>query len=146
MGMYDDIVISKSYMRNLLTKKQEKILNTCKSNDYQTKSLDNCMLKYSFYRSKLYKADYNWEKKSFEKRKPVKFTGTINAYRTIKIKDDTYWIEVNFTVDRFHQRLHERAAHVAHPVDGLQLWVNHQRPTLCDVHDDAILDGEAVSR
>ena len=98
MGMYDDIVISKSYMRNLLTKKQEKILNTCKSNDYQTKSLDNCMLKYSFYRSKLYKADYNWEKKSFEKRKPVKFTGTINAYRTIKIRDDTYWIEVNFTV------------------------------------------------
>ena len=98
MGMYDDIEISKSYTRNLLTKKQEKILNLCKSNDYQTKSLDNALLKFSFYRSKLYKSEWDDKNKKFTKRKPVKFTGVVNAYKVIKKDDKDYWVELDFTV------------------------------------------------
>ena len=38
MGMFDDIIVPKSYLKDLLTKEQEKLI---KDNNYQTKSLEN---------------------------------------------------------------------------------------------------------
>ena len=43
MGMFDDIIVPKSYLKGLLTKDQEKLI---KNNDYQTNSLENFLSLY----------------------------------------------------------------------------------------------------
>ena len=55
MGMFDDITVPKSYLRNLLSKKEEKLL--AGSHSFQTKSLDNLMDEYKIHRKYLYKLD-----------------------------------------------------------------------------------------
>ena len=55
MGMFDDIIVPKSYLRNLLTKKDEELLAS--NHSFQTKSLDNLMDEYKIYRKHLYKLD-----------------------------------------------------------------------------------------
>ena len=47
MGMFDDIIVPKSYLRGLLDKKQEKLLKG--KHSFQTKSLDNALFQYKVF-------------------------------------------------------------------------------------------------
>ena len=49
MGMFDDIIVPKSYLKGLLTKEQEKLI---KDNNYQTKCLENSLAQYKVYKQK----------------------------------------------------------------------------------------------
>jgi len=51
MGMFDDIHVPKSYLRSLLTRKQERVIE---GNSYQTKCLDNTLFQYKIYKQKLF--------------------------------------------------------------------------------------------
>ena len=53
MGMFDDIIVPKSYLRSLLKKEDEKLLD--KNHLFQTKDLDNMMDMYKVHRQYLYK-------------------------------------------------------------------------------------------
>ena len=55
MGMFDDIIVPKSYLRNLLSKKEEKLLAS--SHRFPTQSLDNLMDEYKIHRKYLHKLD-----------------------------------------------------------------------------------------
>lgn len=55
MGMFDDIIVPKSYLRNLLSKENEKLLAS--NHSFQTKSLDNVLDVYKIYRKHLHKLD-----------------------------------------------------------------------------------------
>ena len=87
MGMFDDIIVPKSYLRGLLTKKQEKLI---KDNNYQTKSLENFLGQYKVYRQKLFiKKDKEWVKDGY--------TGSVNFYTSFQDKDENvWWSEFNF--------------------------------------------------
>ena len=43
MGMYDELLITRTYLKDLLTKEQEKVLKS-HDNVYQTKSLENGLM------------------------------------------------------------------------------------------------------
>jgi len=55
MGMFDDIIVPKSYLKNLLTKENEKLLH--KDHVFQTKAFDNLLDVYKVFRQRLYKLD-----------------------------------------------------------------------------------------
>ena len=64
MGMFDDIIVPKSYLRGLLSKKEEKILKASKRYGgsvtgckFQTKDLENLLSTYKVYKQKLYMND-----------------------------------------------------------------------------------------
>tara|TARA_R110000824_G_scaffold9022_1_gene40790 strand:+ start:3437 stop:4126 length:690 start_codon:yes stop_codon:yes gene_type:complete len=64
MGMFDDIIVPKSYLKGLLGKKEEKILKTAKRYGgsvtgciFQTKDLENVLSTYKVYKQKLYVND-----------------------------------------------------------------------------------------
>ena len=88
MGMFDDIIVPKSYLKGLLTKEQEKLV---KSSDYQTKSLENFLGQYKVYRQKLFvKENKEWVKDTR--------SGKIIFYTSFYDKDDnTWWREFKFT-------------------------------------------------
>ena len=88
MGMFDDIIVPKSYLRDLLTKEQEKLI---KDNNYQTKSLENFLGQYKVYRQKLFvKEGKEWIKDTR--------SGKINFYTSFRDKDkNTWWREFEFT-------------------------------------------------
>ena len=88
MGMFDDIIVPKSYLRDLLTKEQEKLV---KSSDYQTKSLENFLGQYKVYRQKLFvKENKEWVKDTR--------TAKINFYMSFYDKDkNMWWSEYEFT-------------------------------------------------
>ena len=89
MGMFDDIIVPKAYLKGLLTKEQEKLV---KSNNYQTKSLENFLGQYKVYRQKLFvKEDKEWIKDTR--------SGKINFYTSFRDKDkNTWWGEFEFTL------------------------------------------------
>ena len=88
MGMFDDIIVPKSYLKGLLTKEQEKLV---KSSDYQTKSLENFLGQYKIYRQKLFvKENKKWVKDTR--------TAKINFYISFYDKDkNMWWSEYEFT-------------------------------------------------
>ena len=88
MGMFDDIIVPKSYLKGLLTKEQEKLI---KDNNYQTKSLENFLGQYKVYRQKLFvKEGKEWVKDTR--------SGKIIFYTSFYDKDDnTWWSEFEFT-------------------------------------------------
>ena len=88
MGMFDDIIVPKSYLKGLLTVEQEKLV---KSNNYQTKSLENFLGQYKVYRQKLFvKENKEWIKDT----RPAK----INFYTSFYDKDkNMWWSEYEFT-------------------------------------------------
>jgi hypothetical protein len=90
MGMFDDIIVPKSYLKGLLTKEQEKLI---KDNNYQTKSLGNFLGSYKVYRQKLFiKENEEWVKDAY--------TGKINFYTSFYDKDEnTWWSEYEFTFE-----------------------------------------------
>ena len=101
MGMFDDITVPKSYLRNLLSKKEEKLL--AGSHSFQTKSLDNLMDEYKIHRKYLYKLDrsgrhlLNPPSKS-EKWIKVNKDVVVNFYDTVKdSKGNEYLFEFDFT-------------------------------------------------
>ena len=53
MGMFDDIIVPKSYLRGILDKKDESLFDT--HHRFQTKDLENSLAVYKIYRSQLYK-------------------------------------------------------------------------------------------
>lgn len=89
MGMFDDIIVPKSYLKSLLTNEQEKLI---KSNRYQTKSLENFLGTYKVYRQKLFvKENKEWIKDTR--------SGKINFYTSFRDKDkNTWWGEFEFTL------------------------------------------------
>ena len=97
MGMFDDIIVPKSYLKNLLTKKQEKLM---KDNSYQTKSLENFLGQYKIHRQKLYLKRggvFQPDKKGKAKWDFIPHTGSVDFYDSVK--DDsgnTWWIEFSF--------------------------------------------------
>ena len=96
--MFDDIIVPKSYLKNLLTKKQEKLMKGDKT--FQTKSLENILGFYKVYRQKLYlRRDgvFQAEKKGKAKWDFIPHTGSVDFYDSVK--DDsgnTWWIEFSF--------------------------------------------------
>ena len=88
MGMFDDIIVPKSYLKGLLTKEQEKLV---KDNDYQTKSLENLLGQYKVYKQKLFvKENKEWIRDTR--------SGKINFYTSFSDKDEnTWWREFEFT-------------------------------------------------
>ena len=88
MGMFDDIIVPKSYLKGLLTKEQEKLV---KSNNYQTKSLENFLGQYKVYKQKLFvKENKEWVKDTR--------TAKINFYMSFYDKDkNMWWSEYEFT-------------------------------------------------
>ena len=88
MGMFDDIIVPKSYLKGLLTKEQEKLV---KDNNYQTKSLENFLGQYKIYRQKLFvKENKEWVKDTR--------TAKINFYMSFYDKDkNMWWSEYEFT-------------------------------------------------
>ena len=100
MGMFDDIIVPKSYLRGLLSKKEEKILKTgCR---FQTKDLGNVLSTYKVYKQKLYINDrtlWNCEPPDTEQRnestskkypyekgrwQETRYTGAVVFYNTFK--------------------------------------------------------------
>ena len=112
MGMFDDIIVPKSYLKGLLTKEQEKLV---KDNNYQTKSLENGLGQYKIHKQKLFINDKSlWNSKPpdteqrskstsqkypYEKGRWIvrSFNGAVNFYTTFRDKNDnTWWAEFNF--------------------------------------------------
>jgi uncharacterized protein len=96
MGMFDDIIVPKSYLRGILTKQQEKLI---KNDNYQTKCLENSLCIYKVYRHKLYKSDKHLP--HIEGKKKWVFTphtGAVSFYENFENdKGDSYWVEFIFT-------------------------------------------------
>ena len=119
MGMFDDIIVPKSYLKGLLTKEQEKLI---KDNNYQTKCLENSLAQYKVYKQKLFIKDgspwgsepldqyvfttkkqetkntpkaQNQQKARWEK---VSYNDTVNFYTSFCDKDkNMWWVEFNFS-------------------------------------------------
>ena len=94
MGMFDDIIVPKSYLKGLLTKDQEKII---RGNLYQTKCLDRTLRMYKVYKQKLYAQEPPSTKTEKRKWKAVDYTGEVYFYDSIKDeKGDAHWVEFRF--------------------------------------------------
>ena len=94
MGMFDEIMVPKGYLRSLLDKENEKLLD--KNHLFQTKDLDNLMDRYQAYRQYLYKKDRSAH--PFEEWEKVKKNVTIRFYDYLKNeKGDEYELECEFT-------------------------------------------------
>ena len=89
MGMFDNITVPKAYLRSLLTKEQEKLVDR---NDFQTKSLENCLWDYKVYKQKLFLKN---PKKGWDK---ISYTGKITFYNLFREESDiSYWALFTFT-------------------------------------------------
>ena len=101
MGMFDEIVVPKAYLRNLLTKENEKLLH--KDHVFQTKDFENLLDVYKVYRQRLYKRD----REGFEGTEVEDLTDKWNKvhedavvvfYDQIKDDEDNeHWFEFEFT-------------------------------------------------
>ena len=107
MGMFDDIIVPKSYLRGLLDKKQEKLLKG--NHVFQTKSLDNTLSQYKVFAQRLYKLDPS----EFDFTEGVQHTTLvdkwINIDNTIKIvfydsvkdkEENEWWFEFEFSFNK----------------------------------------------
>ena len=123
MGMFDEIIVPKSYLKGLLTKDQEKLLKvssryggSVRGIEFQTKCLESALFHYKIYKQKLFKNDgslWNCEPPNTEQRNEntskkypyekgrwnkVHHDGTVNFYTSIYDKDqNVWWIEFKFT-------------------------------------------------
>ena len=123
MGMFDDIIVPKSYLKGLLSKKEEKILKASKRYggsvtgcEFQTKDLENALSTYKVYKQKLYMNDktlWNCEppdteqkSESTSKKYPyekgrwqeVDHTGAVVFYNTFRDeKQNEWWFEFEFS-------------------------------------------------
>jgi hypothetical protein len=89
MGMFDEIIIPKSYLKGILDKKDEKLFDTY--HKFQTKDLENSLAVYKIYRGYLSKriGKDKWEK--------VTTTAEISFYDTFTTANgDECWFEFQF--------------------------------------------------
>ena len=94
MGMFDEIRVPKGYLRSLLDKEDEKLLD--KNHLFQTKDLDNLMDLYKVYRQYLYKKKR--EALPFEEWEKVKKNVTIRFHDYLQDKKgDEYELACEFT-------------------------------------------------
>ena len=92
--MFDEIMVPKGYLKSLLNKEDEKLLE--KNHLFQTKDLDNLMDLYKVHRQYLYKKKK--EALPFEEWEKVKKNVVIRFYDHLTSKyNDEYWIECEFT-------------------------------------------------
>tara|TARA_R110001583_G_scaffold92943_1_gene235693 strand:- start:186 stop:665 length:480 start_codon:yes stop_codon:yes gene_type:complete len=87
--MFDNITVPKTYLKSLLTKDQEKLINR---NDFQTKSLDNSLGHYKIYKQYLFlkKSQKQWEK--------ISYNGKVTFYTLFREESDvSYWAVFTFT-------------------------------------------------
>lgn len=123
MGMFDEIIVPKSYLKGLLSKDQETLLKvssryggSVRGIEFQTKCLESALFHYKIYKQTLFKNDgslWNCEPPDTEQRTkdtPKKYPyekgrwnkvthdGTVNFYTSIYDKDqNVWWIEFEFT-------------------------------------------------
>ena len=100
MGMFDDIIVPKSYLRGLLDKKQEKLLKG--NHVFQTKSLDNTLSQYKVYAQRLYKLERSVDMGGgIETWRKLDNTVVVVFYDTIKDKkENEWWFEFGFTFNK----------------------------------------------
>lgn len=100
MGMFDDIIVPKSYLRGLLDKKQEKLLKG--NHTFQTKSLDNTLSRYKVYAQRLYKLERSVDMGgNIETWRKLDNTVVVVFYDTIKDKkENEWWFEFGFTFNK----------------------------------------------
>jgi hypothetical protein len=96
MGMFDEIIVPKSYLKSLLDKKDEHLFNT--NHTFQTKDMCCAMDVYKVYRQRLYKL----EKNSFSGKKEdwTSVNDNVDISFCDSIKDDkgdVWWSEFEFT-------------------------------------------------
>ena len=103
MGMFDEIIVPKSYLKGLLTKEQEKLI---KDNNYQTKCLENALFQYKLHSRKLYinkKTGWTMESEPAPEKPTYElafYTGSVNFYNSIQDeRGDCHWVEFCFTFD-----------------------------------------------
>jgi len=96
MGMFDEILVPKSYLRGLLKKRDERFFS--KDHLFQTKDLDNVMDLYKIHRQRLYKLDQSTKDAEEEKKwNIVKDNIEINFYDIVKSKNgDEHSVEFEF--------------------------------------------------
>ena len=100
MGMFDNIIVPKSYLRGLLDKKQEKLLKG--NHTFQTKSLDNTLSRYKVYAQRLYKLERSVDMGGgVETWRKLDNTVVVVFYDTIKDKkENEWWFEFGFTFNK----------------------------------------------
>jgi hypothetical protein len=97
MGMFDEIVVPKSYLRNLINKEEEMLFR--KDHVFQTKDFDNVMDLYKVFGQQLYKLDrsVSFLGDENEKWSKVNDNVSINFYDNVTDKKgDRYWMEFEF--------------------------------------------------
>jgi hypothetical protein len=103
MGMFDEIIVPKAYLKNLLHKGEERLLKT--KHLFQTKDLDNVMDVYKIHRQQLYRLDRSeflleegiQHTKLTDKWNKVNNESEINFYSNVlDRKDNEYWFEFKF--------------------------------------------------
>jgi hypothetical protein len=103
MGMFDDIIVPKAYLRGLIRKDYEKLLN--KDHLFQTKDLDNVMDVYKVYRQRLYRLDRSefileegtQHTKLTDKWNGVKDDVGVRFYTNVEDKaGNDHWFEFSF--------------------------------------------------
>ena len=107
MGMFDDIIVPKSYLKDILDKKDESLFDTY--HKFQTKDLENSLAVYKVHRNQLYKqTGSEWTPAPDEDKrvdpdeaKPkwdkTTTTAEISFYDTFTTKDgDECWFEFKF--------------------------------------------------
>ena len=102
--MFDDIIVPKAYLRNLLRKEDEKLLDT--KHLFQTKDLDNLLDVYKIHKQQLYMLDRSesflkegvQHTKFTEKWIKVNSDSEIEFYSNVLDEEDNeYWFEFKFT-------------------------------------------------
>ena len=105
--MFDEIIVPKSYLRNLLTKENEKLL--LKNHVFQTKSFANFLDLYKVYRQQLFKCDREGLQSEGEKKdskladKWNKVNKDIAIIFYDQVTDDEnneHWFEFEFTFNK----------------------------------------------
>ena len=101
MGMFDDIIVPKSYLKDILDKKDESLFDTY--HKFQTKDLENGLAVYKVHRNRLYKQQQSeWmSEAALDASKPkwdkTTTTAEISFYDTFTTKDgDECWFEFKF--------------------------------------------------
>ena len=100
MGMFDNIIVPKSYLRGLLDKKQEKLLKG--NHTFQTKNLDNTLSRYKVYAQRLYKLERSVDMGGgVETWRKLDNTVVVVFYDHIKDKkENEWWFEFGFTFNK----------------------------------------------
>jgi len=101
--MFDDIIVPKAYLRNLLRKEDEKLLDT--KHLFQTKDLDNVLDVYKIHKQQLYRLDRSeffleegiQHTKLTDKWNKVNNNSEIEFYSSVLDgEDNEHWFEFKF--------------------------------------------------